>query len=327
MIPPFIRQLALVALRNASLLLFAIILFVFASLSDRFFDPRNFLNIVIQAAHVGILGIGMTFVLLTAGIDLSVGAVMYVCAALLGVHMVGIPIWIAFPAVCLVGAAFGAVNGFLVTRLRVAAFIATLATLFIGRGLALYITGTQMIIMQKATLEVGRMTWLGVSISVWAFLIVLIAAWVTLNQTTFGRQIYAVGADPEGAAKAGIDVKGILFSVYVICGLCAGIAGLVSASQVGTVSPTFAIQKEFAAIAAAVLGGTSLFGGRGGVLGTVFGAILIQTVLNGLVIINADPYIYPIVLATIIFIAVLVDSLRTHFLDQMGRRMIRLEEG
>jgi ribose transport system permease protein len=320
------RQLAVFLLRYASLVLFGVIILVFAGLSDRFFDPRNFLNIVIQAAHVGILGIGMTFVLLTAGIDLSVGAVMYVSAALLGVHMVGLPLWLSFPVVCLIGIGFGAVNGFLVTQLRVAAFIATLSTLFIGRGLALYVTSTQMIIMQPATLDFGRMNWIGVPISVWIFLVVLATAWVVLTQTTFGRQIYAVGADPEGAAKAGINVKRILFAVYVICGLCAAIAGLVSASQVGTVSPTFAIQKEFAAIAAAVLGGTSLFGGRGSVLGTVFGAILIQTVMNGLVIINADPYIYPVVIATTIFIAVLVDSLRTHFLDRIGRRTIRLEE-
>lgn len=320
-----ISTLAILALRNTWLVLFAIVLLVFANLSDRFFDLNNFVNIAIQSAHVGILGIGMTFVLLTAGIDLSVGAVMYVGAALLGVHMIGFPIWIAFPVVCLVGIVFGAVNGLLITKLRVAPFIATLSTLFIGRGLALYITGTQIIIMQKQTLEIGRATWMGVSVSVWTFVIVLACAWTMLTQTTFGRQIYAVGADQDGANKAGINVGRILFAVYVICGLCAAIAGLVSASQVGTVSPTFAIQKEFAAIAAAVLGGTSLFGGRGSVLGTVFGAILIQTVNNGLVIINADPYIYPVVIASIIFIAVLVDSLRTRFLDRIGRKMIRVE--
>jgi ribose transport system permease protein len=314
------------ALKYAPLLLFAVLVLVFSLLSGRFLDPRNFLNIVVQSAHVGILGIGMTFVLLTAGIDLSVGAVMFLGAASLGVLLTGLPIWLSVFIVLVIGVAFGAVNALMITRVRVAAFIATLATLFIGRGLALYITGTQIIIMPRPILDLGRTNWLGVSYSVWIFVAILLVSWLVLSQTTFGRQVYAVGADAESAAKAGINVKRILFAVYVICGGCAAVAGLVSASQVGTVSPTFAIQKEFAAIAAAVLGGTSLFGGRGSVVGTVFGAILIQTVENGLVIVNADPYIYPMVVASIIFVAVLVDSLRTNFLDRIKRKTIRLED-
>ena len=148
---------------------------------------------------------------------------------------------------------------------------------------------------------------------------------MVLRETPFGRQIYAVGADPEAAAKAGIDVRRIVFAVYCICGFCAAIGGIVSASQVAAASSTFGYQKEFPVIAAAVLGGTSLFGGRGGVLGTVFGAVLIQTVENGLVMINADPYLYPLVISAIIFIAVLIDSLRTDMLEKLERRMIRIE--
>lgn len=314
------------ALRHAPLLLFAAVVLVFSLLSARFLDPRNFLNIVVQSSHVGILGIGMTFVLLTAGIDLSVGAVMFLGAATLGVLLTGLPIWLSVCVVLVIGVAFGAINAVVITRVRVAAFIATLATLFIGRGLALYVTGTQIIIMPRPILDLGRTNWLGVSYSVWIFVAILLLSWLVLSQTTFGRQVYAVGADAESAAKAGINVKRILFAVYVICGGCAAVAGLVLASQVGTVSPTFAIQKEFAAIAAAVLGGTSLFGGRGSVVGTVFGAILIQTVENGLVIVNADPYIYPMVVASIIFVAVLVDSLRTNFLERIKRKTIRLED-
>lgn len=322
------RQVMLrTALKYAPLLLFAAVVLVFSTLSPRFLDARNFLNIVVQSAHVGILGIGMTFVLLTAGIDLSVGAVMFLGAATLGVLLTGLPIWLAVCVVLVIGIGFGAINAIAITRIRVAAFIATLATLFIGRGLALYVTGTQVILMPRPVLELGRTNWLGVSYAVWIFLAILLLAWLVLSQTTFGRQVYAVGADAESAAKAGINVRRILFSVYVICAACAAVAGLVMASQVGTVSPTFAIQKEFAAIAAAVLGGTSLFGGRGSVLGTVFGAILIQTVENGLVIVNADPYIYPMVIAAIIFVAVLVDSVRSNLLERIKRKTIRVEEG
>jgi len=277
------RKLVLsVVLRYVPLILFAILVFSFSMISPRFFAWKNMINIIIQSSHIGILGIGMTFVLLTAGIDLSVGAIMYLGCAMLAVYLVGLPVWVAMVIVCGIGMVFGAINGLLITRLHVAAFIATLATLFIGRGLALFVTGTQLLTLPQPILELGRSTILGVSWTIWAFGIVLAVSWFVLSQTSFGR-------------------------------------------QVGSISPNFALQKEFAAIAAAVLGGTSLFGGRGGVLGTVFGAILIQTVENGLVIVNADPYIYPMVIASIIFLAVLVDSLRTNFLERIDQRPIRIE--
>ena len=320
------KRFLMFALRYVPMLLFAIVILSFSLMSPRFLDLKNMINIVIQSSHIGILGIGMTFVLLTAGIDLSVGAIMYLACAMLAVYLTGLPIWLAMVVMCTIGMAFGAMNGLLITRLNVAAFIATLATLFIGRGLALFVTGTQLLTLPPPILELGRSNILGVSWTIWAFAIVLAVSWFILARTPFGRQVYAVGADPESAAKAGINVRRVIFFVYVICGFSAAIAALVSGSQVGSISPNFAIQKEFAAIAAAVLGGTSLFGGRGGVLGTVFGAILIQTVENGLVIINADPYIYPMVTASIIFVAVMVDSLRTNFLERIDQRVIRMED-
>jgi ribose transport system permease protein len=136
-----------------------------------------------------------------------------------------------------------------------------------------------------------------------------------------------VGHDPEAARKAGVNVSGILVSVYVVCGFCAALSGLVALTQTGAVSPSFGQQKEFTAIAAAVLGGTSLFGGRGGVFpGTVMGAVLMQTVETGLVILNANPYIYPLVTSGIISLAVLLDSGRVRLLAGMNRRHIRLEK-
>jgi ribose transport system permease protein len=319
------RGMALFALQNAPALLFAVLLAAFALLSDRFLTPANFVNIVIQAAHVGIIAIGMTFVLLIGGIDLSVGANMYVCAAVLGLFLKDLPLVVAFPLVALVGLVFGAVNAWFITRLRVAAFITTLSTLFIGRGIALYFSGSKMVGFSPAVLSLGRASYLGVPSAIWAFVVVFVVAFVALGQTTFGRQIYAVGADPDAAAKAGINVRRIVFSVYCIAGVCAAVGGLVSLSQVAVASSTFGYQKEFPVIAAAVLGGTSLFGGRGGVLGTVFGAVLIQTVENGLVMIDADPYIYPLVISVIIFIAVFIDSSRTAILERLERRQIRVE--
>jgi ribose transport system permease protein len=224
-----------------------------------------------------------------------------------------------------IGLLFGAVNGLIITRLRVAPFITTLSTLFIGRGLALFLTDTKGVFFNDEILALGRAAWLGIPSGIWAFLAVFVVAFVVLRQTSFGREIYAVGADAEGAVKAGINVRRVVFAVYCIAGLCAAIGGLVSASQVAVAFSTFGLQKEFPVIAAAVLGGTSLFGGRGGVAGTVLGALLIQTVGSGLVMLDADPYVYPLIISVIIFAAVLVDSQRNALLDRLERRKIRVE--
>ena len=313
----------LMALQNAPLLLFVVVVLLFGAMSGRFLSVANFVNILVQAAHVGVIAIGMTFVMLVGGIDLSVGANMYLCAVVLGLFLKGLPLWLSFPLAALIGLAFGAVNAVFVTRLRIAAFIVTLATLFIGRGIALYFSGNKMVGFSPAVLALGRASYLGVPSAIWAFAAVFAIAWITLRETTFGRQVYAVGADPDAAAKAGIPVRRILFAVYCICGLCAGLGGLISLSQVAAASSTFGYQKEFPVIAAAVLGGTSLFGGRGGVAGTVFGAVLIQTVESGLVMTDADPYLYPLVISVIIFIAVFIDSARTTILERLARRQIR----
>jgi len=318
-------KITLLVLQNAPIILFAVLVIVFGLMSSRFLTPVNFLNIVNQSSHIAIIAIGMTFVLLIAGIDLSVGANMYLSAAVLGVFLAGMPPLIAFPVVAVLGLAFGAVNAFIITQLRVAAFITTLSTLFVGRGIALYFSGNKMVPFSASVKTFGRTAYLGIPSAIWVFAAVLIIALIVLKLTTFGRQIYAIGADPEAAAKAGINVKRVVFAVYCICGVCAAVGGLVSGSQVAVASSTFGFQKEFPVIAAAVLGGTSLFGGRGGVLGTVFGAVLIQTVENGLVMINANPYVYPLVISVIIFIAVFTDSSRTAVLERLERRKIRIE--
>ena len=322
------RRLALLVLQNAPLIAFVVVLVVFGTLSDRFLTIANFTNIVTQSSHIAIMAIGMTFVLLTAGIDLSVGAVMYVGVAILALFLGDLPVWAAFPLVALLGLLFGAVNGFFVVHMRgLHPFIITLAMLFILRGAALYMTDTRMVFVTEPVMSLGRTSYFGIPWAIWMFVGVFLVAWLVLRETPFGRQVYAVGQDPVAAKKAGINVPLVLFSVYCICGLCAALGGLVSIAQVAAASSTFGFQKEFPVIAAAVLGGTSLFGGRGTVVGTVFGAILIQTVENGLVMTNANPYIYPLITASIIFLAVLVDSQRTRILDGMNRRTIRVEEG
>lgn len=321
------RKLTLWLLNNASLALFLAVFVVFGALASKFLEPRNLLNILVQSSSTAIVAVGMTFVLLTAGVDLSVGAIMFVSAAIAGkLALAGCPLSLALLVILLIGVGCGGVNAYFVTRWRILPFVVTLATLYLGRGLALWITQTRALNLPESFLTLGSSRWAGVPLPIVLLAAVLLVAHLTLTRTPYGRQLYAVGYNVEAARKAGLNVSWILASVYLISGLCASLGGVVSLSQLGAVSPTFGNQKEFTAIAAAVLGGTSLFGGRGQVFpGTLLGAVLIQTVENGLVIVNADPYIYPLVTSAIIFTAVLVDSARAGVLAKLGRRKIRVE--
>jgi ribose transport system permease protein len=265
--------------------------------------------------------------LLTAGIDLSVGSIMFLTAIAGGVALnQGAPLMVGFLVAVAAGALFGAVNAFFISGLRVIPFIVTLATLYIGRGVGLWITRTRSLSLPDWLQQVGTSRFLGIPFPILVFLVALVGAHVILARTPFGRQIYAIGNDADAARKAGIRVRRVVFLVYVISGVCAALAGIVAIAQTPNVAPTFAEQREFAAIAAAVLGGTSLFGGRGNVFpGTLMGALLIQTVETGMVMIDLNQYLYPLVTSLVIFLAVLIDSVRHGRLVKLRRRRIRVE--
>ena len=315
------------ALRHASLILFITVLAVFGALSPKFLTADNAVNVLLQSAPTGIVAVGMTFVLLTAGVDLSVGAIMALAAAVAGkMLLAGQPLALALGAMLAIGAAAGGVNAVFIAQLRIAPFIVTLAFLFIGRGLALTITQTRAMNLPESFLQLGSARVLGIPVPLLVLGVVLALAHLVLTRTPFGRQIYALGNHPANARKAGLRTARLLASVYLISGVCAALGAILSLAQLGAVSPKFGEAYEFKAIAAAVLGGTSLFGGRGAVLpGTLLGAVLIQAFESGLVILNADPYLYPLITAAIIFLAVLVDSVRNTVLARISRRKIRAE--
>jgi ribose transport system permease protein len=314
-------------LESAPILLLAAVFAGFGIWNPAFLGLKNVTNIAVQSASPAIVAIGMTFVLLTAGIDLSAGAVMFVTAGVLAKMVLGgLPLAAALAAIMAIGAAWGALNAFFIVRLRVMAFIVTLGTFYIGRGLGLWITETRAMNLPEGVTRLGSARVIGVPFPIVAAVCILAVAHVVLTRTPFGRQLYAVGCDAEAAKKAGIRAGVILSAAYVICAVCAVAGGFVSLAQLGSVSPTFGTGREFDAIAAAVLGGTSLFGGRGNVFpGAVIGAFLIQTISSGLVMAGANPYAFPIVTAAVIFLAVLVDSLRGARLLELGRRRIRVE--
>ena len=311
-------------LNNISLVLFVFVLAVFSAMSPRFLTVDNLTNLLVQSSSTIVVATGMTFVLLTAGVDLSVGAIMFVTAAVAGKLIAsGAEMPLAILAILATGLLAGALNSVFITWLRLIPFIATLGMLYIGRGFGLWLTETRAMNLPESWLELGSERFLRVPIPIWICGAVLVISHLVLTRTPFGRQIYALGHDVETARKAGINTKLLLMSVYVISGLCAAIGAVISLSQLGAVSPKFGTDYEFTAIAAAVLGGTSLFGGRGAVLpGTFLGALLIQTIQNGLVIINTNVYLYPLITSAVIFLAVLLDSLRTRLLREWSRRQI-----
>ncbi len=322
---PSRQTLNLTLLRATPAIMFVVILVLFSMLSPRFLSPQNFANILTQSAYIAVMAMGMTFVLLIAGVDLSIGAAMYVSATILILYCPSLPGVASILVMACLGAAFGAINATFIVKLKVIPFVVTIATLYVGRGLALFLSATRTILAPEPVLSFGEGTWLGVSYAIWTLAILFfVALWIE-RWTPFGRYLYAMGADFDGARKAGIPVWGMSFAVYVLCGMFAGVGGFISLSQTAAASTFFGYGLEFPVIAAAVLGGTSLFGGRGSVIGSVFGAVLIQTVQNGLVLLNVNPYLYPLVISGIIFIAVLLDSQKTQLLTRLTRRLIRTE--
>jgi len=317
------------ALQNVPIIMFVGTFMVFGLLSPRFLEYQSLENIAKQASYIGIVAVGMTFVLLTAGIDLSVGSNMYVSAVAAGllIQKYSISPVLAL-LVCLgVGLVFGLVNAFAVTRLRIIPFVVTLATQFAGRGLGWMLSKSRAVAFPQRVTGLGTAELFGIPGPILIFGGVVSVAWIVLNRTTLGRQIYAVGYGLEAAHKAGINTRRVQATAYVVCGVLASLGGFVSVAQLGNVNSGFGEMVEFQAIAAAVLGGTSLFGGIGNVFpGTVLGALLIQMVWAGLVATRTDLYLQPLIAAAIIFIAVLLDSFRNTLLAKLGRHSIRIEE-
>ena len=322
------NRLTMPILRNMPLILFVLVFVLFSLLDERFFSLDNFSNIVETSAFVGLLAVGMTAVLLTGGIDLSVGATMYITAAVVGTLLQSdVSHYIAIPCGIVAGTAWGFVNAFLIAKVGLVPFVATLATLTVGRGIGLLLTESRQFILPDE-MAFAATDVFGIPLPVFVLAAVVIAAVVFLRYTGMGRQIYAMGNDPEAAKKAGLNVIRLTGSVYVISGFCASLAGVIAISQQGSVSAGIGEGVEFRAIAAAVLGGTSLFGGVGNVFpGTVIGVLLVQMISTGLVYLQVDLYLQDMVAAAVIFFAVFVDAQRMRLLTRLERRNIRTEKG
>ena len=280
--------------------------------TDKFLSTSNLLNVLVQLSVVGIAAVGGTFVIITSGIDLSVGSNVALSGMVAAYTMkqFGVNGLVGVLVALAIGALVGAINGASITALRLTPFIATLAVLAMGRGLTQQVSQGQTIFgFPPSFTFLGNGRIAGVQAPVVITLIVFAVGWFVLTRTTFGQQVYAVGGNREAARLAGIPVKRIIFSVYVLAGLCAGLAAVVLAGRLNSALSSSATGLELQVIAAVVIGGTSLFGGRGSLVGTFIGALLIGVINNGLTLLNVNPFWTQFIQGVVIFVAVLLIGL------------------
>ena len=301
--------------------IFIVMFIVFSFSNKNFLTSNNILLLFQQCAPLLIGVIGMAFVMMDGGIDISAGSTMYLSATLgaLFIRNVyeggGNTTSIGFYALVLllatlVGATVGLVNGFFIARLNMLPFIVTLIMTSIARGLGMFFTEAKLIIINNMGFKLSDKTFLGISVLIYFALIAVAIFHYVMRYTTFGCQLKAQGNNHEAALKIGINIRRNTLAAYVICGALCGLAGMLSAGANGSVPSTFADGNEFIIIPAAVLGGISLFGGKGTVFpGSIIGILLIYTIVNGLTMMAANPYVYTIVRGIIIFLAVMVDSM------------------
>lgn len=286
---------------------------------DRFYTAFNLSLIIQQVTIIGILACAQTLIILTAGIDLSVAAIMVLASVVAGKFAVtfGVPSAIAIPAGFVIGTLSGLLNGYLVTRLRLPPFIVTLGTWNVFFALNIWYSGSQSIRSQDIDKIAPALKFFGERVSIGgavftygSFLMVALffVLWYMLNHTAWGRHVYAVGDDKEAAELAGIQTDRLLMSVYALAGLICGIGAWVSIGRVGSVSPQSFYDANLDSITAVVIGGTSLFGGRGSILGALFGALIVGVFSSGLKIAGVDVLWQRFAIGCLIIAAVAIDQ-------------------
>ncbi|MDY1812965.1 ribose ABC transporter permease [Klebsiella pneumoniae] len=302
-------------MEQKSLIALLVLIAVVSTMSPNFFTVNNLFNILQQTSVNAIMAVGMTLVILTSGIDLSVGSLLALTGAV-AASIVGIEVnaLVAVAAALALGAAIGAVTGVIVARGRVQAFIATLVMmLLLLRGVTMVYTNGSPIntgFSDNADLfgwfGIGRP--LGIPTPVWIMAIVFLAAWYMLHHTRLGRYIYALGGNEAATRLSGISVNKVKIIVYALCGMLASLAGIIEVARLSSAQPTAGTGYELDAIAAVVLGGTSLAGGKGRIVGTLIGALILGFLNNGLNLLGVSSYYQMIVKAVVILLAVLVDN-------------------
>lgn len=302
--PMIIQQLGLLAI-------LALAIIVFTATAPNFLAVVNIENILRQAAFAGIIAMGMTLVIVAGEIDISVGSAVAFACALMGVLFEqGWNIWLSMGVVLIVGTLVGAFAGFIRARFGVPSFITTLALFLTLRGLAEMITNTRTIPITSPVLDALNATYLGLPFPVWVFLAVVILFWWISTRTVFGRSVYAIGGNAHAARLAGLPVARIRVIIFALTGLLAAITGILTTARIGVGTSVVGNGLEFNVIAAVIIGGTSLAGGRGSILGSVLGVLFVVILGNALVLYGVGSSAQLAVQGVVVLAAVLVNSLR-----------------
>lgn len=287
---------------------FLVLALALSLLSDRFLRISNLVNVLRQASINGIVSIGMTLVILTGGIDLSVGSVLAL-SVIIGASWMkqGAPVPLAVGGALAIGAGLGAINGLIITRGKIPPFIATLGMLTVARGFTLiYTQGQPVSSLPQSFLFMGAGSLGPIPMPIVIFAITFIAGYVLLTRTRLGQSIYILGDNPAAARLAGIPTDRVTVTVYTLSGLCAALAGLVLVARLNSAQPVLGVGYEFNAIAAVVVGGASFTGGEGNLIGTLLGTLLIETLNNGLNLLNVSSLWEQVVKGVVIALALLL---------------------
>ncbi|MFJ3485366.1 ABC transporter permease [Pseudomonas sp. NPDC090202] len=341
-----LRSLPLLLLRLRAYLALLLLVVLFSSIAPSFLSARNLVIVAEQVAVFAILGIGMTFVILAAGIDLSVGAVAGLAAMIAGyliteglrLPWLGISAFFSIPVVCLLslalGTLVGALNGWFITRLKVTPFIMTLGMLYMARGAAQLVSGGatygdltgQAELNNAGFLLLGTARVLSVPVSIWLMILLTLVAVYISRKTVFGRQVFAIGGNERTAELSGVRVSRVKIGTYAISGFCAALAGLIIASRLGAANPAIATSYELNAIAVVVLGGASLFGGVGTIGGTIIGAFVLGVLSNGMVLVGISDFWQTVITGAVIVLAVVVDQLQRRVEKSSAERQAKAQE-
>jgi ribose transport system permease protein len=294
-----------------------VILLFFSFASPYFFTPSNLVGILMAATVTGILALGTTFVIVSGGIDLSIGTGMIFCGVMTGVFLTywGWPVWLGVPAAVLFGGLVGFVNGFNVAVLKLPPFIATLGMMLISAGLSLVISGTKPIYFKEhpdfqLLMNYSVVPGMRFPLGVLLFIILGVVSAVVLAKTIIGRYAYSIGSNEAATALSGVNVVKWKLTIYTMAGLFVGFAGVLAASRLSSAQPVGGMGLELEAIAAVVIGGTSLQGGRGSIVGTVIGTLIVAVLTNGLRVTAVPQEWQSVVVGCVILVAVYVDMLR-----------------